>query len=335
MRIAINGFGRIGRMVLRALMETPHQFLRDNIKVVYINDLSNLETNAHLFKYDSVHGPYNGFFEQFDKTFQTNIGTINVLCEPNPEKLPWDDIDIVMECSGFFTKKEAALKHIKSGAKRVLISAPSEGADVTVVYGINHNTIDRHHEIISNASCTTNCLAPLAWVLHQNLGIEKGYMTTIHSYTADQSLVDTNHKDLRRARAASLSMIPTLTGAAKSIGLIIPELKGKLDGTAIRVPTPNVSMVDLAFLSSKKSTVEEINTLMKEASKTTLNGILTTCSLPLVSHDFNHNPYSCIFDTTQTQVVGSDFCRVVGWYDNEWGFANRMLDLAFYLSSDT
>lgn len=257
-------------------------------------------------------------------------GPITVFAEPNPEKLPWKDlnIDIVMECSGYFTDRLAAFKHITAGAQRVLISAPATGADITVVYGVNHTNISADHHVISNGSCTTNCLAPVADVLHSGIGIEAGYMTTIHSYTGDQRLVDTLHKDLRRARAAAMSMIPTSTGAAKALGLVLPDLQGKLDGCAIRVPSPNVSLIDFTFTAKRATTVDEINKLMIEAAKGRLKGVLAVESEPLVSVDFNHHPASSIFDTTQTQVVGDKFCRVLSWYDNEWGFANRMSDVA-------
>jgi glyceraldehyde 3-phosphate dehydrogenase len=289
---------------------------------------------VHLFKYDSVHGPYKGHLTCTDKTIDLGAGPIEILAEKDPEKLPWETlkIDLVMECSGHFTKRDDASKHLKAGARRVLVSAPSDGADLTVVYGVNHTKIAKDHLVLSNASCTTNCLAPVASVLHETVGIEHGYMTTIHAYTGDQRLVDTIHSDLRRARAATLSMIPSSTGAAKAVGLVLPELKGKLDGTAIRVPTPNVSVVDLKFVAKRSTTKEEINTAIEKASQGPLRGILDAVSAPLVSCDFNHDPHSSIFDLTQTQVIDGTFCRVLSWYDNEWGFSNRMCDVASYLS---
>jgi glyceraldehyde 3-phosphate dehydrogenase len=324
--VAINGFGRIGRMVLRALIEKGGQ----DLKIVAINDLGSIEDNAYLLRYDSVHGRFPGTVTTTEKAIDVGTGPIPVFAEPNPEKLPWKTlgVDIVLECSGHFTDRAAAAKHITAGAKRVLISAPATGADITVVYGVNHHQITADHTVISNGSCTTNCLAPVVYVLHQAIGIELGYMTTIHSYTGDQRLVDTLHKDLRRARAAAVSMIPTSTGAAKALGLVLPDLQGKLDGCAIRVPTPNVSLIDFTFTPKRSTTVEEINTLMKQAASGKLKGILDVVSEPLVSVDFNHNPASSTFDTTQTQVLNGQFCRVLSWYDNEWGFANRMNDVA-------
>jgi len=325
-KVAINGFGRIGRMVLRALVESG----RKDIHVVAINDLGSIHDNAHMLKYDSVHGRFPGKVTTSSDFLDVGAGPIKVFAEPNPEKLPWKSltIDIVMECSGHFTDKQSAVKHITAGAKRVLISAPATGADITVVYGVNHPNISKDHLVISNGSCTTNCLAPVADVLHSGLGIEAGYMTTIHSYTGDQRLVDTLHKDLHRARAAAMSMIPTSTGAAKALGLVLPDLQGKLDGCAIRVPSPNVSLIDFTFTAKRSTTPDEINKLMIEAAKGRLKGVLDVNSEPLVSVDFNHHPASSIFDTTQTQVVGGKFCRILSWYDNEWGFANRMSDVA-------
>jgi len=325
-KVAINGFGRIGRMVLRALVESG----RKDIHIIAINDLGSIHDNAHMFKYDSVHGRFSGKVSTSDDSIDVGAGPIKVFAEPNPEKLPWNslNIDIVMECSGHFTDKQSAVKHIAAGAKRVLISAPATGADFTVVYGVNHHNISKDHQVISNGSCTTNCLAPVADVLHGGIGIEAGYMTTIHSYTGDQRLVDTLHKDLHRARAAAMSMIPTSTGAAKALGLVLPDLQGKLDGCAIRVPSPNVSLIDFTFTAKRETTLEEINKLMIEAAKGRLKGVLDVNSEPLVSVDFNHHPASSIFDTTQTQVVGGKFCRILSWYDNEWGFANRMSDVA-------
>jgi len=325
-KVAINGFGRIGRMVLRALMESG----RKDIHVVAINDLGSISDNAHMFKFDSVHGRFRGNVITSPDSLDVGSGPMKVFAEPNPEKLPWGSlgIDIVMECSGHFTDRQSAAKHLTAGAKRVLISAPATGADITVVYGVNHTNIKREHVVISNGSCTTNCLAPVADVLNMGVGIEAGYMTTIHSYTGDQRLVDTLHKDLHRARAAAMSMIPTSTGAAKALGLVLPDLQGKLDGCAIRVPSPNVSLIDFTFTAKRPTTPDEINKLMIEAAKGKLKGVLDVESQPLVSVDFNHHPASSIFDTTQTQVVNGNFCRVLSWYDNEWGFANRMSDVA-------
>lgn len=346
MKIAINGFGRIGRMVLRSLAEqdakdTPvGMVLRSltersrNIQVVAINDLGSLEDNVHLFKYDSVHGCFHGKVITSDDSLDIGLGPIKILAEPDPEKLPWDamGVDVVLECSGRFTKRDSAAKHLNAGAKRVIVSAPCDGADITVVYGINHTKINDTHRVISNASCTTNCLAPVSSVLNKSLGIECGYMTTIHAYTGDQRLVDTLHNDQRRARAAAMSMIPSSTGAAKAVGLVLPELKGKLDGTAIRVPVANVSVVDLKVIVAKDTTVDEVNSFMQNAAKTELKGILDYVTEQLVSADFNHSPFSSSFDATQTQVVNNRLVRVVSWYDNEWGFANRMVDLTRYLA---
>jgi glyceraldehyde 3-phosphate dehydrogenase len=325
-KVAINGFGRIGRMVLRALSESG----RKDIHIVAINDLGSIHDNAHMLKYDSVHGRFSSSITISADSIDVGSGPIKVFAEPNPEKLPWKElnIDVVMECSGHFTDRTSASKHLTAGAKRVLISAPATGADITVVYGVNHDKITSDHHVVSNGSCTTNCLAPVADVLHSGIGIEAGYMTTIHSYTGDQRLVDTLHKDLHRARAAAMSMIPTSTGAAKALGLVLPELQGKLDGCAIRVPSPNVSLIDFTFTASRATSSDEINKLMNEAAKGRLKGVLDVNSEPLVSVDFNHHPASSIFDTTQTQVVGGQFCRVLSWYDNEWGFANRMSDVA-------
>ncbi|HEX7007861.1 MAG TPA: type I glyceraldehyde-3-phosphate dehydrogenase [Alphaproteobacteria bacterium] len=326
-RVAINGFGRIGRLVLRSALETK----RKDIEFVAINDLGSAETNAHLLKYDSVHGTFPGEISAKGDTITVGNGAIKVTAERDPAKLPWKElgVDIVMECTGVFTKREQAAKHLEAGAKRVLISAPADGADITVVYGVNHDQLNNNHGIVSNASCTTNCLAPVAKVLHDSFGIERGYMTTIHAYTGDQNTVDSLHRDLRRARAAALSMIPTSTGAAKAVGLVLPELKGKLDGTAIRVPVPNVSLIDFKFDAARAVTPEEINEAMvKAASSGPLKGILAINKAPLVSSDFNHNPASSTFDTTQTQVIDGRFVRVLAWYDNEWGFSNRMSDTA-------
>ncbi|MCX7338243.1 MAG: type I glyceraldehyde-3-phosphate dehydrogenase [Alphaproteobacteria bacterium] len=330
-RVAINGFGRIGRMVLRALAESK----RTDIQVVAINDLGPLSSNVHLFKYDSVHGRFSGTVTTTESTMDVGFGPIQIFAEPTPEKLPWGDlkIDLVMECSGHFTKRADAARHLAAGAKRVLVSAPADGADLTVVYGVNHQDIKADHWVISNASCTTNCLAPVANVLNQAIGIEYGYMTTIHSYTGDQRLVDTLHSDLRRARAACQSMIPSSTGAAKAVGLVLPELKGKLEGTAIRVPTANVSVVDFKFHAKRNTSIQEINQAIEQAAGGALLGVLGVVREPLVSIDFNHDPHSSSFDTTQTQVVCDRFCRVLAWYDNEWGFSNRMCDVASYIGS--
>jgi glyceraldehyde 3-phosphate dehydrogenase len=329
--VAINGFGRIGRLVLRAI----HESERKDIVVVGINDLGSVKANAHLLRHDSVHGAFPGTIATGDDWMDIGAGRIKVTAERDPAKLPWKDlkVDIVMECTGIFTKREQAAKHIEAGARKVLISAPAEGADLTVVYGVNHDKLKAEHTVVSNASCTTNCLAPVAFVMHENFGIERGYMTTIHAYTGDQSTVDTLHKDLRRARAAALSMIPTSTGAAKAVGLVLPELKGKLDGTAIRVPTPNVSMIDFKFVARKAATGEEVNqAVIKAASSNRLKGILATTNEELVSSDFNHNPASSTFDLTQTQVIDGTLIRVLAWYDNEWGFSNRMADTALAMA---
>lgn len=325
-RIAINGFGRIGRMVLRAIIESG----RNDLEIVAINDLGSIDMNAHLLKYDSIHGRFPGTVSVNQNTIDVGLGPIQVLSEADPEKLPWKQlgIDIVMECSGHFTDKEKASKHLKAGAKRVLVSAPTTNADLTVVYGVNHQELRAEHHIVSCGSCTTNCLAPVAGALHEAIGIEYGYMTTVHAYTGDQRLVDTLHKDLHRARAAAMSMIPTSTGAAKALGLVLPALKGKLDGAAIRVPTANVSVIDFKFTPSRKTSVEEINTVMRRVAEGSMKQILSIVDEPLVSIDFNHSSYSSNFDTTQTQVIDGQFCRVVSWYDNEWGFSNRMGDVA-------
>lgn len=325
-RVAINGFGRIGRMVLRALVERQEK----GIQIVAINDLCSIEENVHLLKYDSVHGRFSSPITVDENTIQVDRQNIQMLSEKNPALLPWKnlDVDIVFECSGRFTKKADAQAHIDAGAKHVLISAPGTDVDLTVVYGVNHTQLTKDHKIISNASCTTNCLAPVADVLQKHVGIDVGYMTTIHAYTGDQRLVDTAHKDLRRARAACESIIPSSTGAAKAVGLVLPALKGKLDGTAMRVPTSNVSVVDFKFTTLKPTSVDAINLAMQEAARGYLNGILDVVSVPLVSKDFNHDPHSSIFDLTQTQVIDGRFCRVLSWYDNEWGFSNRMLDVA-------
>ena len=325
--VAISGFGRIGRLVLRSIIESK----RKDINVVAINDLAPIETNAFLLSKDTVHGPLNEKVSVKRNKIIIGKKPITVLNQRDPQKLPWRrlKIDVALECTGLFTSKEKASMHLKAGAKKVLVSAPCTNADKTIVYGVNDAEINKDDLIISNASCTTNCLAPVAKVLHEKFGIVHGYMTTIHSYTGDQSVLDTFHPDLRRARAAALSMIPTSTGAAKAVGLVMPELSGKLDGTAIRVPTPNVSLIDFKFVSKKRMSVETINKAMTVASKSkNLMGILSVNSEPLVSNDFNHNPCSSNFDLTQTQVIDGKFGRILSWYDNEWGFSNRMCDTA-------
>lgn len=329
LKVALNGFGRIGRLVLRAILENR----RSDITVVAVNDLGTISDNAHLFKYDSVHGAFPGTVEVQEDGFKINGHFIKVLSRPDPATLPWKElgIDVVMECSGHFTKRDDAAKHLTAGAKKVLISAPAEGADLTVVYGVNHKDLKRDHIIVSNASCTTNCLAPIAFVLNKTVGITHGFMTTIHAYTGDQRLVDTLHKDLRRARAAALSLIPASTGAAKAVGLVLPELKGKLDGTAIRVPTANVSLIDFKFISKQPTSKSEINNVIATAAENELQGILTVNNELLVSCDFNHNSASSIFDLTETHVVDGVFCRILAWYDNEWGFSNRMADTALVM----
>lgn len=328
-RVAINGFGRIGRLVLRAILENN----RKDVDVIAINDLGSIASNVHMLKYDSVHGPLKQNVEVFDTGFDAGTGLIRVFSEPTPEKLPWREmnIDVVMECSGRFTHRDKAAAHLEAGAARVLVSAPCTDADYTVVYGVNHYGIKSEHAVVSNASCTTNCLAPVAHVLDENIGIDKGFMTTVHAYTGDQRLVDTLHSDLHRARAAALSMIPSSTGAAKAVGLVLPKLKGRLDGTAIRVPTPNVSLVDLKVVLRRPTTVDEIHDYIRKAWVSYLKDVLGICDEPLVSSDFNHNPYSSIFDMSQTFVIDGTFARILSWYDNEWGFANRMSDVAVVL----
>ncbi len=330
-RVAINGFGRIGRLVLRGIVESG----RKDILVVAINDLGPVETNAHLLRHDSVHGKFpakvlvDGDFIEVE-----GHGKIKVTAIRNPAELPHKElkVDIALECTGLFTARDKAMAHIEAGAKRVLISAPGDNSDLTVVYGVNHDQLTKDHVIVSNASCTTNCLGPIAKVLNDAIGIEKGFMTTIHSYTGDQPTLDTMHKDLYRARAAALSMIPTSTGAAKAIGLVVPELKGKLDGTSIRVPTPNVSVVDFKFVPKRPTTVDEVNAAVVAASKQQLKGILEVVDEPLVSTDFNHNPASSSFALDQTKVIDGNLVRVLSWYDNEWGFSNRMADTAVAMS---
>ncbi|HVC54708.1 MAG TPA: type I glyceraldehyde-3-phosphate dehydrogenase [Stellaceae bacterium] len=333
-RVAINGFGRIGRLVLRAAYEHQHS----EVEVVAINDLGPVATNAHLLRYDSVHGRFPGEITTGDNWMDIGRGKMRVTAERDPAKLPWKElgVDVALECTGIFTKRDAAAKHLEAGAKKVIISAPADGADMTIVMGVNHDELTPAHTVISNASCTTNCLAPVAYVLHNGIGIERGYMTTIHSYTGDQNTVDTLHSDLRRARAAALSMIPTSTGAARAVGLVLPALKGKLDGTAIRVPIANVSLIDLTFDAARETTADEVNTLMQEAAKSNrLKGIVGINDAPTVSVDFNHDSHSSTFDVTQTQVLDKRFVRVLSWYDNEWGFSNRMVEVAAYFGAMT
>jgi len=329
-KVAINGFGRIGRNILRAIIESG----RTDIQVVSINDLGPVETNAHLMRYDSVHGRFPGEVKVAGDTIDVGRGPMKVHAERDPANLPWgaEGIDIVLECTGIFTSKDKASAHLKAGAKRVIVSAPADGADLTVVYGVNHDQLSSEHIVISNASCTTNCLAPVAKVLNDAIGIEKGFMTTIHAYTGDQPTLDTMHKDLYRARAAALSMIPTSTGAAKAVGLVLPELKGKLDGVAIRVPTPNVSVVDLTFEAKRATSVEEINEAIRSAADGKMKGILGYTDEKLVSSDFNHDPHSSVFHMDQTKVMEGTLCRILTWYDNEWGFSNRMADTAVALA---
>ncbi|PTX03853.1 type I glyceraldehyde-3-phosphate dehydrogenase [Pararhodobacter aggregans] len=323
--LAINGFGRIGRLVLRALMDQK----RSDLQVVAINDLGPVETNAHLMRFDSVHGRYDGEVTTGDDWMDVGGGRIQVTAIRNPAELPWQHVDVVLECTGIFTDAEKARVHLENGATRVLVSAPSKGADATVVYGVNHKVLRPEHKIISNASCTTNCLSPVAKVLNDAIGINKGFMTTIHSYTGDQPTLDTLHKDLYRARAAALSMIPTSTGAAKAVGLVLPELDGKLDGVAIRVPTPNVSAVDLVIEAGRATSKDEVNAaLTAAAAEGPLKGILGVTALPNVSVDFNHDRRSSIVALDQTKVMDGTMVRVLAWYDNEWGFSNRMLDTA-------
>lgn len=330
-RVAINGFGRIGRLVMRSIIESG----RTDIEVVGINDLGSAEMNGHLLKYDTVHGILGADVVVEGDTIDVGNGPIKVTAERDPANLPWGDlgVDIAMECTGLFTTRDAAAKHIEAGAKKVLISAPGKEADKTIVFGVNSDQLTAADTIVSNASCTTNCLAPVADVLNKTVGIEKGFMTTIHSYTGDQRPLDALHSDPRRARAAALNMIPTSTGAAAAVGLVLPEMMGKLDGTSVRVPTANVSLIDLTFTSGRDTSVDEINAAMKEASEGRLKGVLGYNTLPLVSSDFNHNPASSTFDATQTQVMGGNFVRVLSWYDNEWGFSSRMPDTAIAMTN--
>jgi len=326
-RVAINGFGRIGRLVFRAL----HEMRRDDVQIVAINDLGSVAANAHLLKYDSVHGRFAGEITTGEGWLDVGRGKVTVLAERDPAKLPWKDlgVDVALECTGLFTKRESAAKHVEAGAKRVIVSAPADGVDFTLVLGVNGDQLKPQHTVISNGSCTTNCLAPVAYVLNEGVGIERGYMTTIHAYTGDQNTVDTLHKDMRRARAAALSMIPTSTGAARAMGLVMPALKGKLDGTSIRVPTADVSVIDFKFNAARDTSADEINELMVKASKSNrFKGILAVNKDEVVSVDFTHDPHSATFDLTQTVVLDKRFCRVLAWYDNEWGFSNRMVEAA-------
>jgi glyceraldehyde 3-phosphate dehydrogenase len=330
-RVAINGFGRIGRLVLRALIESR----RNDVHVVGINDLGSVEANAHLLRYDSVHGKLPTEVKVNGSTIDVGHGPIKISAERDPKKLPWKElgVDIALECTGIFTSGKTAGAHLEAGAGKVLISAPATEVDLTVVYGVNDDKLKKDHKMVSNASCTTNCLVPVVDVLQKTVGIEKGYMTTIHSFTGDQRTVDTLHSDLRRARAASQSMIPTSTGAAKAVSLVLPELAGKLDGTSIRVPTPDVSLIDLTFVASRKVTADEVNEAMRKAAAGRLKGVLGIVDEPLVSTDFIHNPLSSIFDVSQTQVIDGNFVRVLAWYDNEWGFSNRMSDTAVAMAN--
>ncbi len=322
--VAINGFGRIGRNVLRAIIESG----RTDIEVVAINDLGPVETNAHLLRFDSVHGRFPATVTTTENTIDVGRGPMQVTALRNPADLPWKNVDVVLECTGVFTSKDQCQAHLENGSSRVLISAPGKSVDNTIVYGVNHDSLKQDDIVVSNASCTTNCLAPLAKVLNDEFGIVKGFMTTIHSYTGDQPTLDTMHKDLYRARAAALSMIPTSTGAAKAVGLVLPELDGKLDGVAIRVPTPNVSCVDLTVEASRDVTVEQINAAVIAAANGPLKGVLAATDLPMVSSDFNHDPHSSTLHLDQTKVMGGNMVRVLSWYDNEWGFSNRMADTA-------
>ncbi len=327
-KVAINGFGRIGRLVYRAFLERLNEF-SNQYEISYVNDLADIDSNIHLLKYDSIHGPLNKEVNKIsNEQFSIGENTVTVTSERNPIDLKWKDkkVDIILECTGVFASKEKAMSHIESGASKVIVSAPCSGADITVVQGVNNKNINIDHQIISNASCTTNCLAPVAFVIDQEFGIENGYMTTIHSFTGDQNTVDTFHKDLRRARAASTNIIPTSTGAAKAVGLVLPHLNGKLDGTAIRVPTPNVSLVDFKFNTKKNITIENLNNKFQEYANSSLKGILGVDTDPKVSSDYNHDARSSILDLSETTTVSDNFGRVLTWYDNEWGFSNRMLE---------
>jgi glyceraldehyde 3-phosphate dehydrogenase (phosphorylating) len=330
LKIAINGFGRIGRLALRSIVETG----RKGVDVVAINDLGPVDTNAHLVQYDSVHGRFPHEVRVANDTIDVGLGPIKVIAERDPTKLPWGemDVDVVFECTGIFAARDKAAMHLEAGAKRVLVSAPASGADKTIVFGVNHGSLTADDVVVSNASCTTNCLAPVAKVLNDTVGIEQGYMTTIHAYTGDQPTLDTLHKDLYRARGAATNMIPTSTGAAKAVGIVLPELNGKLDGSSIRVPTPNVSVIDLVFTPKRETTVEEINNAMVEAANGALRGVMAVTDKPLVSSDFNHDPHSSTFALPQTQIIGGKLVRVLAWYDNEWGFSTRMTDTALEMA---
>lgn len=328
-KVAINGFGRIGRNVLRAIIESG----RTDIVVIAINDLGPVETNSHLLRFDSVHGRFPAVVTTSENSIDVGHGPIRVTALRDPAELSWGGVDVALECTGIFTDRDKAALHLKNGSKRVLVSAPSSGADKTIVFGVNHGALTANDLVVSNASCTTNCLSPIVQVLHDAIGITKGFMTTIHSYTGDQPTLDTMHKDLYRARAAGLSMIPTSTGAAKAVGLVLPELNGKLDGVAIRVPTPNVSVVDFVFEASRTTSVTEINHAIRAASDGRLKGILGYTDVENVSSDFNHDPHSSIFHMDQTKVLSGNMCRILSWYDNEWGFSNRMADTAVAMGS--
>jgi len=328
-KVAINGFGRIGRNVLRALVESG----RTDVEVVAINDLGPVETNAHLIRYDSVHGRFPGTVTVDGDSIDVGRGPIRVTAIRDPRDLPWGEVDVALECTGIFATRDKAAAHLENGSRRVLVSAPASGADKTIVYGVNHDTLTAEDLVVSNASCTTNCLAPVVHALHRAVGIEQGFMTTIHSYTGDQPTLDTLHKDLYRGRAAAMSMIPTSTGAAKAVGLVLPELNGRLDGVAIRVPTPNVSVVDLKVNVSRATSVEEVNGAIRQMADGALKGVLGYTDAPLVSMDFNHDPHSSVFHMDQTKVMDGTLVRVLSWYDNEWGFSNRMLDTAVALAA--
>ncbi len=322
--LAINGFGRIGRNVLRAIFESG----RKDVRVVAINDLGSVGAMAHLLKYDTVHGRFPNRIEFGDGFIDAGSGPIRITAIRDPAELPWSDIDIALECTGLFTSRDKAASHLENGSGKVLVSAPASGSDKTIVFGVNHESLTRRDRIVSNASCTTNCLSPVAKVLNDAIGIESGFMTTIHSYTGDQPVLDAMHKDMYRSRAAAMSMIPTSTGAARAVGLVLPELNGKLDGVAIRVPTPNVSVVDLSFVSARETSPEEINAVIVKAANGPMRGVLGYADEPLVSSDFNHDPHSSVFHLDQTKVVNGSLCRILTWYDNEWGFSNRMADVA-------
>ena len=327
--VAINGFGRIGRNVLRAVAESG----RNDVTVAAINDLAPVSTLAHLLEFDSIHGRFPGELRTGNDMIDVGSGPIRVTSLRDPEALPWSGVDVGLECSGVFASRDKAARHLENGSRKVLVSAPANGADRTVVFGVNHDTIASGDLVVSNASCTTNCLSPVALVLANSVGIKRGFMTTIHSYTGDQPTLDAVHKDLYRARAAAMSMIPTSTGAARAVGLVLPQLAGKLDGVAIRVPTPNVSVVDLAFEAERTTTAEEINDSIRSAAKGNLKGILGYTDLPNVSMDFNHDSRSSIFHTDQTKVLDGTFCRILSWYDNEWGFSHRMIDVAAVMAA--